>query len=114
MDEELYRCIEAFVREQLWEPKGGLRPETRLLHDIGAAGLDGYEFMEAYAAEFDVDLTGFNFRQHFGDEGLGCLPLAPFHWLYLRLFDPERLVIPAVTLRDLTRWAEAGAWERQR
>ena len=114
MNKELYSRIEAFVRDQLWEPKGGLHPETRLLHDMGVAGQDGYEFMEAYAAKFDVDLSGFNLREYFGDEGVGCLPLIPFRWLYLKLFAPERLVTPAVALRDLTEWAEAGAWHPRR
>ncbi len=64
----LYERVRRFTVSQLWEPKGGLSPETRLAADIGIAGLDGKAFMEAYAQEFGVDLTGFDWMDSFGPE----------------------------------------------
>ena len=111
MDEALYERVKEFTKTQLWEPKGGLTPTTRLAADIRIAGLDGKEFMEAYSKEFAVDLPGFDWVDYFGAEGLGCLFLIPFaRWLPIcepKGRDPDDCEI---TLRDLTDWAAVGSW----
>ena len=73
MDQALYERVKEFTREQLWEPKGGITPETRLVEDIRIAGLDGKEFIEEYSKEFSVELPGFDWVEYFGPEGVGCL-----------------------------------------
>jgi len=59
-------------------------------------------------------IEAFDWVEYFGSEGLGCIPLAPFEWLYLRLFRPEELEarrLPEITLADLSKWAEQKCWK---
>ncbi|OAI56951.1 hypothetical protein AYO49_03200 [Verrucomicrobiaceae bacterium SCGC AG-212-N21] len=116
VDDALYERVKKFTMAQLWDPKGGIAPETRLAADFGIAGLDGKEFMEAYAQEFDVDITGFDWIDYFGPEGSGCLCPLPFaRWL--DIYDPRdsaRWGRDAadfeICMRDLAEWAATGAW----
>lgn len=118
MDEAIYERVKEFTIEQLWEPKGGITPDTRLAEDIRIAGMDGKEFMEAYSKAFDVDISGFDWVDYFGPECMGCLlplPLSIARWL--GIYHPKESIRwgrdPAdfeISLRDLTKWASAGYW----
>ena len=114
MDEALYRRVEAFVRKQLWEPSGGLHPDTRLAQDIGLYGDAGYDFLMGFADEFNVNLEAFNFNAYFGAqrEAVDALPSPTIQGLYRLLFPPEDPEYTPVTLRDLSDWAASGTWRR--
>src|SRR5690349_16710437 len=75
---DLFERVCCFVAEQTGFSVKKIAPETILIYDIGLAGADAWEFFEASAREFDIDLDSFqklDFRQ-FGDEGVslkqGC------------------------------------------
>lgn len=57
-----------FTAAQLWTPRGGISPATRISADIGADGEDARAFLEAFCREFDVDATAFRFDDYFGPE----------------------------------------------
>lgn len=63
------------VRQLVADETGAHRDEitldTRLSDDLGVAGDDGCELMEAFAREFQVDMTGVDLFGHFGHEGWG-------------------------------------------
>jgi acyl carrier protein len=49
-----------------------LPPTTRLREDLGLDGDDAVEFLNAFAETFGVDMSAFDFGEHFGAEsGLG-------------------------------------------
>ena len=77
MDPELPARIVQFVREFWTTPSEKLRPETRLEEDLGITGADAAEFLEAFAREFQIDLTDIEFHKHFGPEGSGPRLLWP-------------------------------------
>ena len=116
MNDTLYERVKNFTRSNFWEPKGGITPETRLAEDLRIAGLDGKEFMETYAQEFGVDLTGFDWVEYFGAEGLGCLLFLPFArlWDVCGLGDRSRRLRNAahfeIRIQDLADWAAVGVW----
>src|SRR4051794_19964564 len=60
--------VRNFVREFWLEEICDLRCDTRLEEDLGMTGLDASEFLEAFSAEFEVDLAGLEFHKHFGPE----------------------------------------------
>lgn len=68
MDEHLAERVVGFLCEFFAVRSDKLRAETRLEEDLGMTGLDASEFLESFAREFDVDLTGIEFHKHFGPE----------------------------------------------
>ena len=91
------------------EFSGGKPNGTELDDLLGAFGMEGddaNEFLEAYADRFGVDMSGFRWEFHYvADE-------PPFRRRVLPV-DRDGKVIPflPVTLRQLTRAAEAGQWQ---
>jgi acyl carrier protein len=83
-----------------------LSPATRLLHDIGADGADGWELMTEFAEEFGVDIGEFRFDLHFGPEAGGN----PFTALYILLVRPRWAQFIPVTIGDLIEAARSGRW----
>lgn len=111
MDRELYYRVEAFVRERLGEPEEGLTPETRLAQDLGLSGREGRGFLAAFGEEFGVDLSGFSPDESLGAGGEEFVPPVLPELFYLEPFVAGKLGrLPAITLRDLARWAEEGRW----
>ena len=49
-------------------PVAEITPETRLVEDLGIDGDDGHEFLEAFADEFGVDMSGMSPFNYFDDE----------------------------------------------
>lgn len=66
------------------------------LQGLGMDGDDAVSFMVEFAREFRVDMKFFNFKRHFGLEGL---------WLP-GLFRRQH----AITISDLVEAAKAGCW----
>lgn len=67
---------------------------------------DAYDFMVEYAKKFDVNLTHFEFRKYFPNEGIRFLPNAILP-KYMRTDHHEPA---ALTVRMLIESAEAGRW----
>ncbi|MGX9275787.1 DUF1493 family protein [Pantoea ananatis] len=67
---------------------------------------DAYDFMVEYAEKFGVDLTHFEFRKYFPNEGIRFLPNAILP-KYMRTDHHEPA---ALTVRMLIESAEAGRW----
>ena len=60
--------VAAFVAHAASEPIERITAETRILHDLRVDGDDADEFMMAFAARFQVDMSPFPFRDHFYGE----------------------------------------------
>lgn len=99
----------------------GFKPErlhrhTTLYGDLGVAGDDGWDLIQAYGKKFQVDLTGFEPVRHFGEEGVSVL--APFALLWMVLRFPfrqrrtpeEEAHLRVVRIADLVAFARAGRW----
>ena len=67
-DRALYDRIVEFVRSETRTRKQ-LSANTDVAKDLGVDGDDARDFMLRFQREFDVDLSHFNFDQHFGGEG---------------------------------------------
>jgi hypothetical protein len=67
-DKALYDRIIEFVRSET-RTRRHLSSNTDIAKDLGVDGDDASEFMLKFQQEFDVDLSYFDFDQHFGGEG---------------------------------------------
>ena len=98
-DAALYERVRTFASECVREDPARLTLETRLFHDPGV------ELILAFAEEFGVDISEFDWRRHFGPEGLGCLLFAVRGRVRTDGPWPE-----PITLRDLAEAAQAKRW----
>ena len=115
MDPELYARVKTFVAEQWLTSEEKLNPDT-LLFDLGIAGDDGYELLEAFCEKFEIQNTSeINPYEYFGGEG--CNLFQGYVDLYYLLFDREKLketeeadCFTPLYLRDFIKSAEAKKW----
>ena len=109
---ELYARVKAFVAEQWLMSEEELTPDTLLADDLGIAGDDGYELLEAFCEEFEIqNRNEIDHTEYFGTEG--CNPLEMYVLLYDLVFNREKRKgsdETALTLRDLVKSAEAKKW----
>jgi len=103
-------ALRAFVAEELQIDPEKLKDDDRLQHDLGLDGADAAAFIEKFAARFEVDMTNFTFRDYFGRESFGCLPL----WIVWIFIGPLRPKVRPVTLGDLNKSVRAKKWKRPR
>jgi hypothetical protein len=83
--------------------RGKLSLTTRLFHDLEVWGDDAQELLLAFADEFEVDFSGFEFSDYFKDEaGNGTF----WQWAAGRKLRDEKLPL---TVADLVAIAEAKA-----
>ena len=112
MNAELYARVKAFVAEWWRTPEEKLTPETHLADDLGIAGDDGYELLEAFCKEFEIqNMSEINPYDYFDTEG--CNAFGIYVELYYLVFDRKKLNDPGITplyLRDLVKSAEAKRW----
>lgn len=80
--------------------------ETRLSHDLGMDGEDGWEFIEVFAEHFQVEMSDFEFSLYFGEEA-GTDPIT---FLYFLLFKSKRPKFVPITIKDLAISAERRKW----
>src|SRR5262249_56792673 len=90
-----------------------VRPErlgdgVSLLHDLGVAGMDGEELMEAIARTFTVDLRGFDWVEYFGPEQ-AFNPFVYF-WRWYRDGRSPTASIPRLEVRHLKQIVHDGYW----
>src|SRR5262249_54279773 len=87
---------------------------SRLSADLGVEGDDAEELMEAYAKEFRVDMSGFNFLKYFDWEVMGIIPavvlvaqvVPGFRRAWRRTRESER----EITIRHLATCVDLGRW----
>ena len=113
LNPELYARIKTLVVEQTGlATEEELTPETHLADDLGIAGDDGYELLEAFCEEFDIqNLEEVEPSEYFGTEG-GPNPFEIYVFLYDLIFKKEKLKDSETPLylRDLVKSAEAKRW----
>lgn len=115
MNPEFYARVKAFIAEETRVSPKKLNPDT-LLFDLGIAGDDGYELLEAFCEKFEIQNTSeINPYEYFGGEG--CNLFHVYVDLYYLLFDREKLkeieeadCFTPLYLRDLVKSAEAKKW----
>jgi hypothetical protein len=95
--------IRSFLHEAVGVKKDEIFEDSDLLTDLGVDGDDWDALLEQYRCRFDVNLDGFLWYFHHGEEGLN-----PF-WLFIP--PPDRRVqhIP-VTPRVLLKSAHLRRW----
>lgn len=115
MNAALFDDIKLFTVSELGLSHPSVTEHTALAHDLGVAGLDGKEFMEAFASKFRVELGAFDWLEYFGAEARGN-PLGLFGYLYkgfVRGIPSRHLVgLPEITLGNLVLCANLGKWQR--
>ena len=112
---ELYARVKTLVVEQTgFVAAAKLTPETHLADDLGIAGDDGYELLEAFCEVFEIqNMEEIEPSKYFGTEG-GPNPFEIYVLLYDLVFDRKKLKdtdsSTPLYLRDLVKSAEAGRW----
>ena len=132
MDSASLGRLKVLISERHGVPEHEIWPSSRLAEDLGMAGADGWEFVEAFADAFGVDITRFQSDPHFGPEAgsplvgivlgavvvagsisLWTIPIsvaglvAGYRWLARR---SARSGPYTITVADLMEYAEAGEW----
>ena len=113
MNAELYARVKALVAEQTGVSEEKLNPDTHLADDLGIAGDDGYELLEAFCEAFDIEnVSEIDYTEYFGTEGFN--PFYIYVMFYYLAFDREKLrdsySFTPLYLRDLVKSAEAKKW----
>lgn len=98
--------VKNLIVEELGVRPEKLAPGTRIMHDLGADGIDGWDLIERFRERFGVDMSEFKFDRHFGAEGCD-----PFMYLYCVLFARDRLKFVPITVDDLVEAVERGRWQ---
>src|SRR5687768_1825392 len=96
-----FEDIKSFTATELGLRHKAITEQTAVAHDLGVAGHDGKEFMEAYASTFRVELGALDWQDYFGAEA-GGNPLGLVGYLYRRFVRgiPSRQLVglPEITL----------------
>ena len=114
IDPELYTRVKALVAEQMRVSEEELTPDTHLVDDLGIAGDDGYELLEAFCEMFEIEnMSEIEPYDYFGPEASD--PFYVYVLLYYWVFNREKLNEPYYSLkplylRDLVKSAEAKRW----
>ena len=115
MNPELYARVKTLVMKQTgFVSEEKLTPETHLADDLGVAGDDGYELLETFCEEFEIqNMSEIEPSKYFGTEG-GPNPFFIYVFFYDLLFARNKLKdtdsSAPLYLRDLIKSAEARKW----
>ncbi len=110
MNSDLVERVKLFVAHQRGVKVSRLTLQTTLQDDLGADGADGWELIEEFGRQFEVDISAFQPRKHFGPEGCGCIFLCLFFpWLLGEPDDILRDYVP-ISICDLVEAAKAKRW----
>ena len=112
MNPELYARVKVLIAEQTWGSEE-LTPDTHLEDDLGIVGDAGYELLEAFCEEFEIEnMSEIDPYEYFGPEGGN--PFYIYVLLYYLAFNREKLKDPysltPLYLSDLVKSAEAKRW----
>ncbi len=96
------------ISDRIGEERSRLADDTLLFHDLGVAGMDGADLLEAIGTQYGLDLSDVDWSRYFGPE----LSYNPLYHLW-RLIRGRRLDHDIVPLRisDLRRSIRAGNWQ---
>lgn len=72
-------------------------------NDLGIIGDDVDFMILSFTKEFGTDFSSFNAKKYF-------LPELMWRYWYYRLFYPEKLVKPPVTISHMVQVAKKGVW----
>jgi len=100
---ELESQVIEFLARHWQVPTDTLKAHTRLVHDLGIAGDDAVELMEAYVERFSVDCQGLIFENYFPCEGFDLIGIV------ISLFRRPKRLKP-ITVSMLIESARAGRW----
>ena len=84
-----------------------LSDDTALADDLGVAGLDGADLLDAIGREFGIDLSVVDWPEYFGEES-AFDPLGAI-WRQF-VMQRSQIATPALLISDLLRTVEAGEW----
>ncbi len=110
MDTQLVERVKAFVSSQTSERGSRLTLETTLRGDLGIDGADGWELIDKFGRQFDVDISTFEPKKHFGPEGSGCPLLSLFLPSVFGEISSIYSDITEISVRDLVEAAETKRW----
>ena len=85
---DIDQSVMDFVAKFTGVKRKRLTPESTLYGDLGIDGADGWELIEKFGQQFQVDLSGFRADGHFSPKGAPIY--APFMWLWFVLISPFR------------------------
>jgi hypothetical protein len=107
--------VRSFVAEIVYREPDEILSTMNLLGDFGLDGDDADEFMIEFAKRFDVDMSGYEFLNHFGTEGIWPWQFPRFLWNGARQFcgaDPHEMSgLKPITVEDLCCAAKAKKWQ---
>jgi acyl carrier protein len=98
--EDMALKVIAFVRRHTTASKQPLDSSTQLARDLGMDGADAYEFLDAFAREFGVDMSSFEFARYFGPEGLDPV----------LLLAKKKADLRPINIGDLIEAAKSKTW----
>ena len=111
MNAKVYARVKTLVAEQVGVSEEKLHPDTHLADDLWIDSDDGYELLEAFCEDFEIqNMSEIDHTEYFGTEGFNSLDI--YVMLYYLVFDREKLneSVPPLYLRDLVKSAEAKRW----
>jgi len=114
MNEALQQQIIDFVSKKTGVSTTRIQLHTTLFGDLGIDGDDARDFFLRFSQRFNVNVTAFNFRCHFGDEGFNPLYFPVLLWNVFRSLrgdDPHEIAkVEPITISKLVQTAECGRW----
>ena len=113
LNPELYARVKTFVAEFWSTSEEKLNPNTLLADDLGIAGDDGYELLEAFCEEFEIqNICEVVPSEYFGTEGFNPFEIYVvfYYWIFDRKKFDDYGVDTSLTLRDLVKSAEGKRW----
>ena len=114
MNEITFKEIKNFTIKELSLSNNTLVTEdTCLVNELGVAGDDGLDYIEAFSKEFKTSFEGFNSINYFGYEKSANI-FNLFNYIYDKFIKkkPEKNLIdlPRIPLGHLLRCANLGKW----
>ena len=112
MNPELLARVKTLVAEQMRISVEELTPDTLLADDLGIAGDDGYELLDALCEEFEIEnMDEINPYEYFGPEGSDYFEIyvVLYDWVFKKKERDDSGITP-LYLRDLVKSAEAKRW----
>ena len=112
MNPELLARVKTLVAEQRAISAEELTADTLLADDLGIAGDDGYELLEAFCEEFEIEnMCEIHPYEYFGPEAWNPFEIyvVLYDWVFKRKERGDSGITP-LYLRDLVKSAEAKKW----
>src|SRR5262245_9354472 len=98
--------VATLVAHETGAARSSLRPETRLLHDLGVYGDDVDELLQALSERFGVDFSEFRFDRYFYGEP----HLLDWSGLFWTFRGPAKSPKAPLTLSMLMAAIDRGRW----